>query len=197
MGFAGQYLDPTGLYHLRARQYDPTSGRFLTTDPVAAAVGDPYVASYVYGRSSPINNADQHGECLPFCLLAANVAAPEVLGAAAAAVGVTVAVGGAIIGGIWVGHELAKQHQQSYKWVPQVDPKITRAQIELNRRYTADENGINNGGGGWLCQRHPKACKVGAVGVGATLLWWLLHPGSVDAATRDPYDVAAKPNVRK
>ena len=31
--FTGEYQDPTGLYHLRARQYDPASGRFLRLDP--------------------------------------------------------------------------------------------------------------------------------------------------------------------
>ena len=35
--FTGEYLDPTGLYHLRARQYDPTTGRFLSLDPTPGA----------------------------------------------------------------------------------------------------------------------------------------------------------------
>jgi len=34
MKFTGEYLDPTGLYHLRARQYDPAIGRFLRKAPV-------------------------------------------------------------------------------------------------------------------------------------------------------------------
>ena len=33
VNFTGEYQDPTGLYHLRARQYDPVSGRFTRTDP--------------------------------------------------------------------------------------------------------------------------------------------------------------------
>jgi RHS repeat-associated protein len=61
MAFTGQYLDPTGLYHLRARQYDPGTGRFLTTDPLATAVGDPFVASYVYGRNGPTILTDPRG----------------------------------------------------------------------------------------------------------------------------------------
>jgi YD repeat-containing protein len=32
--FIGETQDPTGLYYLRARWYDPTTGRFLTRDPV-------------------------------------------------------------------------------------------------------------------------------------------------------------------
>ncbi|MFB0535683.1 MAG: RHS repeat-associated core domain-containing protein [Anaerolineae bacterium] len=33
-GFAGEMQDPTGLIYLRARWYDPATGRFLTRDPV-------------------------------------------------------------------------------------------------------------------------------------------------------------------
>jgi RHS repeat-associated protein len=52
--FTGQYLDSaTGLYHLRARQYDPSTGRFLTLDPLAPTLTDPYVAAYVYVNSRP------------------------------------------------------------------------------------------------------------------------------------------------
>ena len=70
MGFTGQYIDPTGLYHLRARQYDSTTGRFLTTDPLVAVVGDPYVASYAYGRSNPALAIDASGQCWPLCFAA-------------------------------------------------------------------------------------------------------------------------------
>lgn len=35
--FTGEYLDPTGLYHLRARQYDPSMGRFTRRDPADTA----------------------------------------------------------------------------------------------------------------------------------------------------------------
>ena len=49
VNFTGEYLDPTGLYHLRARQYDPVSGRFTRTDPVEnSANGSQY--AYVAGR---------------------------------------------------------------------------------------------------------------------------------------------------
>src|SRR5438874_659405 len=36
MRFAGELIDTeTSLYHLRARQYDPGSGRFLSVDPLS------------------------------------------------------------------------------------------------------------------------------------------------------------------
>jgi RHS repeat-associated protein len=65
--FTGQLLDPTGLYHLRARQYDPGTGRFLSTDPVAAALTDPYVSSYAYVRYNTLRWRDPSGECIVIC----------------------------------------------------------------------------------------------------------------------------------
>jgi RHS repeat-associated protein len=60
--FTGQYLDSaTGLYHLRARQYDPSTGRFLTLDPLAPTLTDPYVAAYVYVNNRPTISVDPSG----------------------------------------------------------------------------------------------------------------------------------------
>ena len=54
--FTGEYLDPTGLYHLRARQYDPDTGRFLSRDPIASS-GSPYA----YGGNMPTVFGDPTG----------------------------------------------------------------------------------------------------------------------------------------
>jgi RHS repeat-associated protein len=62
MKFAAEYLDPTGLYHLRARQYDPASGRFTTLDPVEAAVGAPLVSAFAYAANRPGVLIDPSGE---------------------------------------------------------------------------------------------------------------------------------------
>jgi len=62
MQFAGEYRDPTDLYHLRARQYDPATGRFLRPDPIDAAVGSPLVASYVYAANRPTVMVDPSGQ---------------------------------------------------------------------------------------------------------------------------------------
>jgi len=59
--FTGQYLDPTGLYHLRARQYDPTTARFLSRDPVAQPLVDPLASSYVYAIDRPTTLIDPSG----------------------------------------------------------------------------------------------------------------------------------------
>jgi RHS repeat-associated protein len=62
MKFTGEYLDPTGLYHLRARQYDPSSGRFIGPDPAEPNVGSPFIASYVYAADRPTVLVDPSGE---------------------------------------------------------------------------------------------------------------------------------------
>jgi RHS repeat-associated protein len=69
MKFTGEYLDPTALYHLRARQYDPTSGRFLSPDPVAASSEDPYASTYTYVSNRPTMLLDPSGLrwCRPLC----------------------------------------------------------------------------------------------------------------------------------
>lgn len=54
MRFTGQYLDDlTGFYHLRAREYDATVGRFFRSDPASPRTDDPYVSAYVYANNRP------------------------------------------------------------------------------------------------------------------------------------------------
>lgn len=62
LGFTGQYQDPTGLYHLRARQYDPTTGRFGAIDPLAPQTADPYVSAYAYVDNRPTVLVDPSGQ---------------------------------------------------------------------------------------------------------------------------------------
>jgi RHS repeat-associated protein len=65
--FTGEVLDPTGLYQLRARSYDPSTGRFVSLDPVAPGPTDPYVSAYVYVDGNPIRYTDPSGRCLVVC----------------------------------------------------------------------------------------------------------------------------------
>jgi RHS repeat-associated protein len=60
LGYAGQYTDPeTGLQYLRARYYDPTTGQFLTRDPLEQLTRQPYS----YAQDNPINGTDPMGLC--------------------------------------------------------------------------------------------------------------------------------------
>jgi len=61
-GFSGQYLDAvTGLYDMRARDYDATTGRFTAQDPASIATGMPVFASYLYGYANPLMFTDPTG----------------------------------------------------------------------------------------------------------------------------------------
>ncbi len=71
MLFAGQYRDSeSGLYYLRARYYDPTSGQFVTRDPLEATTGSPYT----YVTDSPLTGTDPSG--MAKCLFGAGPLAP-------------------------------------------------------------------------------------------------------------------------
>lgn len=59
--FAGELLDPTGLYYLRARLYDPSSGRFTRRDPASPDPGEPYISSYAYAANRPTSMIDPSG----------------------------------------------------------------------------------------------------------------------------------------
>lgn len=58
LGFAGEYTDAeSGLLYLRARYLDPTTGQFLTSDPLVAVTGSPYG----YTMGNPLNGLDPSG----------------------------------------------------------------------------------------------------------------------------------------
>ncbi len=54
--YAGAYLDPTGLYKMGHRYYDPSLGRFTQPDPSGQETNP-----YLYAAGDPINNSDPTG----------------------------------------------------------------------------------------------------------------------------------------
>ncbi len=59
-GFAGrEYDSETGLYYLRARYYDPETGKFMSKDPIGFAGGD--VNLYRYVGNNPVYWIDPFG----------------------------------------------------------------------------------------------------------------------------------------
>jgi len=57
--FAGQYYDQeTGLHYNWHRYYDPSTGRYLTPDPIGLAGG---INLYFYAANNPINAIDPFG----------------------------------------------------------------------------------------------------------------------------------------
>ena len=58
MGFTGSYSDPsTGLVYEQARWYDPSTGQFISVDPMVNVTQEPYA----YVVDDPINNVDPTG----------------------------------------------------------------------------------------------------------------------------------------
>ncbi|WP_327408704.1 polymorphic toxin-type HINT domain-containing protein [Streptomyces sp. NBC_01281] len=67
-GFIGGAQDATtGLTHLGARDYDPTTGRFLSVDPVLNVTDPQQINGYTYSNSSPVTYSDPTGleSCYP------------------------------------------------------------------------------------------------------------------------------------
>jgi RHS repeat-associated protein len=64
MKFTGEQLDPTGLYHLRAREFDPALGRFLQRDPAEASPLSGAISTYVYTGDQPTRFVDPSGATL-------------------------------------------------------------------------------------------------------------------------------------
>jgi RHS repeat-associated protein len=57
-----QYDQDLGLYYLRARYYNPSTGRFLSRDPEAGDPTDPQsLHKYLYAGGDPVNRIDPSG----------------------------------------------------------------------------------------------------------------------------------------
>jgi RHS repeat-associated protein len=109
--FTGQQAEAaTGLVYLRARYYDPQTGRFLQRDPFGGFLGDPQGQQpYAYAHNNPVTPTDPSGEVPPL-LVAVGVAALVGAGGGAGIGGVTAwwtsgdigqgAVRGAVVGGV-------------------------------------------------------------------------------------------------
>jgi RHS repeat-associated protein len=58
LGYDGQYTNSdTGLIYLRAREYDPATGQFMSNDPLRGLTREPYD----YAGDNPVNYGDPTG----------------------------------------------------------------------------------------------------------------------------------------
>jgi RHS repeat-associated protein len=89
-GYTGEQVDAsTGLVFLRARYYDPLTGRFLSRDPFPGYAAIPALQHpYVYALNNPLRYTDPNGE-----IVLSAIAAGAAIGGAIGG------IGGAIIGG--------------------------------------------------------------------------------------------------
>ncbi|HEX4747528.1 MAG TPA: RHS repeat-associated core domain-containing protein [Gaiellaceae bacterium] len=62
LGYNSQLRDGSGLLYLRARWYEPASGRFLTRDPLHGSAASPATLNaFGYGGGNPITQSDPSG----------------------------------------------------------------------------------------------------------------------------------------
>lgn len=62
LGYAGQLLDPSGLYYMRARWYDPVNARFLSRDSMQGDVTSPATLNaFAYAGARPLAFIDPTG----------------------------------------------------------------------------------------------------------------------------------------
>jgi RHS repeat-associated protein len=61
--YAGERFDADlGLYHLRARHYNPNQGRFMSMDPYKGQINEPIsLHKYLYANADPVNMIDPTG----------------------------------------------------------------------------------------------------------------------------------------
>jgi RHS repeat-associated protein len=60
-GFVGGIGDPTGLTHLGAREYDPVTGSFISTDPMLDIADLQQMGTYNYADNNPVTRSDPTG----------------------------------------------------------------------------------------------------------------------------------------
>ena len=87
LGFTGELADPSALIYLRARWYDPSAGRFMTSDPLDGVGASPMTYNlYSYAVANPTRYGDPSGKCkdpspgspdVRYCV-AAYISAPDV-----------------------------------------------------------------------------------------------------------------------
>lgn len=64
-GFVGGTIDKTtDLTHLGAREYDPSTGRFISVDPIMDLADAQQMHGYTYSNNNPVTYSDPSGLCM-------------------------------------------------------------------------------------------------------------------------------------
>jgi RHS repeat-associated protein len=67
--YRGEQYDPDlALYYLRARYYNPLTGRFMSRDPNGGYISEPAsLHKYLYANGDPVNGTDPSGRACDTC----------------------------------------------------------------------------------------------------------------------------------
>ena len=95
--FTGQYQDPTGLYRMGLRHYNPDQARWTQPDPALSLAQLPFANTYTYVGGNPINGIDPAGASTLGCVVSAGTLA---LGGVATVVAGFTSGGAALLGGV-------------------------------------------------------------------------------------------------
>jgi RHS repeat-associated protein len=69
IGYAGEWRDPAGLLNLRARAYDPATGRFTARDTFGGGALAPQTGNrYAYALANPYRYTDPSGRFVNFAI---------------------------------------------------------------------------------------------------------------------------------
>jgi RHS repeat-associated protein len=101
-GFVGGAKDPTGLIHLGAREYDSSTGRFISVDPVMDLRDPQQWQPYVYANNNPTTYSDPSGRMR---LDAANMAGGVSVAGSTTVMAQHKSVWDSVVGGVATGFE--------------------------------------------------------------------------------------------
>ena len=154
--YTGESFDATtGLYHLRARDYDPATGRFISMDEHPGSQRIPLsLNKYLYGNADPVNTIDPSG------YMAGVAAAVNTLSSVSLINVAQIAGATALAGGLLCTLQVAVVAAASHLDVDFVLPKQIKEKgctvNQMRLQLQASKNGVTSYTKGYVMTNHPR-----------------------------------------